>query len=283
MKSSLRWRIIEVGGLSVLIIVLAVVIKLKIGQDRSQNDFRLAFVSSEGIQLRSISPRRRMINVLDVDGTVQIWIPGGLGWYESNKVGRLLAQEKRPELIKDVLFYNFGFDSDLVVFAKSDGSGFWWQMTKKWGWGESLSYLIDGQNSLMVKQERIVNQLPVEADLLATIMPRDFGDSRVVEDVTRVKVYNMGGVDGLAGFIARNIEWSGINVGGVENIAKEGLGEDCLLVFGKGADTSFAGGVLKNHFGQCKVKNNLLLEDGEIELYLSDKFATMVNYDSYNN
>ena len=264
-------------------LVMVMVIKLNIGEDRTQSDFRMAFVSSEGIQLRSISPRRRMVNVLDVDGPVQIWIPGGLGWYESNKVGRLLDQERRPELMKDVLFYNFGFDSDVVVFAKSDSGGYWWTMVKKWGWWKFMSYLIDGQSNLMVKRERIVNQLSVENESLATVMPRDFADSRVVEDTTRVKVYNLGGADGLAGFIARNIEWLGINVDGVENKSKDGLGEDCLLIFGKVTDSSVVEAVLKSHFGQCKVQNNPVLGDGEIELYLSDKFATMVNYDSYNN
>lgn len=45
-------------------------------------DFRMAIAADDGLWLVSISPERKMTNVVKIDSETKIWIPGGLGWYQ---------------------------------------------------------------------------------------------------------------------------------------------------------------------------------------------------------
>ena len=51
-----------------------------------KDDFRFTVLSDERIALVSVSVERRMLNVLELDGEVSLWIPGGYGWDKSDKV-----------------------------------------------------------------------------------------------------------------------------------------------------------------------------------------------------
>lgn len=49
-----------------------------------------------------------MISELRVEDEVPVWVPEGMGWYRSDKIRRLLTQEKKEALMPKLVFYNFG-------------------------------------------------------------------------------------------------------------------------------------------------------------------------------
>lgn len=245
-------------------------------------DLRLAYVDESGIIIKSISKQRRMVNVARVNSDVLVWVPGGLGWYEAGKIKRLLEQEKLTDKMDDILVFNFGFNPDIIKFSSENIGRDWWQMGKVWGWGNLITHGLKGNGGLMTKEEKITGQLTTEKEFLTTIMQRDFADSQVIEEGIKVSVYNLGTANGLAAVVARNIEWMGMAVYGVGNVNREGMGDKCQLVFGDKVSKTKTGGHLKYLFSSCEQTQDALLGENEVELYLTDKYAEMINYQSYH-
>ncbi|MCX6726322.1 MAG: hypothetical protein NTY75_00695 [Candidatus Shapirobacteria bacterium] len=99
----------------ILIIGLLVVV-IKIPKNSQFLDLRLAVVTDNGISMINVSPERRMINLVEVSGEREVWIPGGLGWYRSDRIKKLLEQEKKTDKVSQILFLNYGFNPEGVLW-----------------------------------------------------------------------------------------------------------------------------------------------------------------------
>lgn len=265
-----------------LIIVGLVIILLgfKVKRDWNDNDFKVVTISDSGVMIRSVSWQRGMVNELWVDGKVPIWIPRGMGWYQSDTIGKLLHQEKKENLVNETMFYNFGFVPDVVVFSNDDnwmsGPG----VINKWGIGQYLRFLLS-EPRMMVKRETISADLKTETDLLNNIIPRDFADSRVLAEDLRLSVYNVGQSQGLANFITRALEWGGFEVVGVDNFTGV-INNNCLVSYGNLAANTYGFRVIKEEFADCKFQEDSELEGIGVEIYFGDSYSQMLNYASYN-
>jgi hypothetical protein len=260
------------------LIILMVLMAIWVGKtwlgkiSEYNNDYRIAWINDSGIQMKSISVQRKMSSVMEIGGEVRVWIPGGLGWYEANKVEKLLRQENQQGKGSDILFYNFGFVADKIIYA-NEGEGIDWKQI----------FLDIGQSNMMIKRQKIGRQLSTVEEILSEVMPRDFADSRIVEEGIKISVFNLGVADGLASFVARNLEWSGLAVMGIENKTQTMGAEKCLLNFGDNVEQTISWKLLQKRFPDCDRENSKQLGNGEVELYLSDNIARMIDYKSYNN
>lgn len=247
---------------------------------RSQNndDFKIAVVGDNGIMIRSVSWERKMINELWIEGVVPIWIPEGMGWYESNKIKKLLHQEKKENLAGEIMFYNFGFIPDMVIFGEDLN---WLKNTeviKQWGTGNWLRFIIS-KSRMMVKRETIKTDLSTENDLLDEIIQRDFADNRLLREDLKLTVFNSGQSSGLAGFISKILEWSGFSVVGIDNYAGEV--DKCRVVYGEGVEATYGFKIIKKEFSSCEYQPSQDVNEKEMELYFGDNYSRMLNYPSY--
>jgi len=244
----------------------------------TNNDFRVGIVSQNGIVIKSISKDRNMINTLQVGSEVPVWIPRGMGWYNAGKIAKLLGQENKPELLSEVLFYNFGFVPDVVLTNQNANLFFNWQVCQKWGWLNYLGFWITS-GQMMVKEEEYNQNIDDLTVYMGKVASRDFADNRLLREDLRISIFNASGLSGMASFIARNLQWSGLTVVGIDNypdsIAK------CKIVFGTKAASSYGFEMLKNRFPECENSQNDKLGEMEVELYFGDSFAQMLNYQSY--
>jgi len=276
MKIKGWWNIL--GLLAVIGLAILAVREVKTGND---NDFKMAVVGDNGIVIRSVSWQRGMVNELSVDGKVSVWIPGGMGWYQSDKIGKLLIQEKKEYLAQQVMFYNFGFVPDVVVFGNDDN----WltnpEVIKTWGVSGYLRFLWS-KPRMMVKTETISTDLTKETEILDKIVQRDFADSRLLGEDLRLTVYNVGQSQGLAGFMSRILEWSGFEVVGVDNYANQ-LEDSCLVDYGNMAENTYGFKIIKKEFSSCRFEKKSEMDPMAVELYFGDGYSQMLNYPSYNN
>lgn len=252
---------------------------LRIIRGINDDDFRVGIVNDQGMIMESVSSLRRMRNIFKIKGENKVWVPGGMGWYRSDKIGQLIiGQEKKPELLAQVFFYNFGFSPDLVIYGDEEWTNRR-EVISAWGIGNYLNFILN-LGKLMTKQEEVKgNVRDPEADW-GEIIQRDLADSRLLKEETRLTVYNLSQANGLGGFMAQILEWSGLTVVGVDSPDQkiEGM---CLIKFGPTVEKSETVKVLKEKFSQCKVEKSEGLPQQEIELYFGDEFAKMINYESY--
>ncbi|MFZ2153095.1 MAG: hypothetical protein WAV41_03490 [Microgenomates group bacterium] len=270
---------VKLGIFIVFGILVTASIWLIMGKTTS-SDFRIAYINSKGVQIESISVQRRMINKLIIPETVEMWIPGGLGWYESGKLAKLLKQEKQEKRIGDILWKNLGYDANIVVFDEKKSFRDWINMLKLWGGSNFLKYILMESN-LLTKQEVVKGQLTMIGDFLAEIMSRDFADSQVMEEAAIVSVYNTGNSKGLASLVARNLEWSGLTINSVRNEAPEMSFDRCLVIYGENSRVLEAQKMIAKYFGECNLIKKSILNSQEVEFYVNDKYAEMINYNSY--
>jgi hypothetical protein len=245
----------------------------------SGNDFKIATLSDDGITLRLISSERKLMNVLTIGEEVPIWVPKGMGWYQAGRIKKLLLSEKKMDLVNDLFFYNFGFIPDVIILGEPENwinSG---QVINKWGWLNYLNYR--GVSEEMINRSEVIsgdNREKLE-EYLNESGQRDFADSRMLREDLRISIYNTSLVGGMANFVAKNLELSGLTVVGIDNF--EGGVEKCKLVYGNKADVSYGFEVMKRQFADCQEEKNEKLGENEVELYLGDGFAQMLNYESY--
>lgn len=244
----------------------------------SDNDFRVGVIGNQGLILKSISLQRSMVNDLEIDKEVSVWIPNGMGWYQSDKIKKIIDQEQKPNLVNDIFFYNFGFVPDIVVFDNSESWSNNWLIVKKWGWGNYLKYKWAG-NKMMIKKENIKSDLTKSNEVLSEIIPRDLADSRLLREDLRITVYNSGQSDGLASFMSRILEWCGFTVVGIDNLSLNV--EKCNMSFGENVEGTYGYDILKTQFNNCNIEKNVDLGKGEVELYFGDNYSQMLNYQSY--
>ena len=133
----------------------------------------------------------------------------------------------------------------------------------------------------MVKEEEYNENIEDLTIFMNKVASRDFADNRLLREDLRISIYNASGLSGMASFIGRNLQWSGLTVVGIDNypdpIAK------CKMVVGAKVANSYGFEILKNRFPECENYQNEKLGEMEVELYFGDSFAQMLNYQSYNS
>jgi hypothetical protein len=271
-----KW--IRLAGLAIL--VGLVVMAVKEVKKWNNDDFKMAVVGDNGIMIRSVSWQRGMVNELWIGGQVPVWVPRGMGWYQSDKIGKLLNQEKKEYLADEVMFYNFGFVPDMVVWGNDQKWLSNGQVISEWGVINYLRYLLT-KSKMMIKQETIDTDLTKSADFLNEIIPRDFADSRLLTEDLRLTIYNVGQSQGLANFISRILEWSGFAVVGVDNYSGE-MTANCLVSYGQAVGSTYGFKIIKKEFNDCQFQENQDLDEMGMELYFGDSYSQMLNYQSYN-
>lgn len=255
------------GVIILLLIGFGVVFSLTNKEKEKGSDKKIAVLADDGIAIVSISSERKMINTLVISPDVQVWIPEGLGWYRSSAVKKILQQERKINLFDKILFYNLGFVADkTIVLKKIDDwkRKFWWEYF--WNSGK-----------MILKEEIIKKDIREEGDLLDEVMVRDFSENKLVNEDIRLSVINTTNNDGLADFMAKNLErlgFSVISVGGGTN------NDGCQIVYGDKVKETFSWKILKELI-DCPQKEDLSLNEGEVELYFDEKFASVIKYSSY--
>ncbi len=257
--------------ISILILVLILVLTAGawFKNNWRDDDIRIAVVDEKGILLKTVSWQRRMVNELQIQPEVEVWIPNGMGWYRSEDVIKLIKQEKNPQLLNQILFYNFGFSPDRIGddnFGLLNNWRYFWE-----------------KDSLMIKKETVATSLFRSKELLDEILPRDFADGRILREDVRLSIYNGGQSNGLASFVANFLERSGVTILGVDTDDNVNKTKVCQINFGPETILTNTGKLIKQNFSQCGLNNDNSLNRGEIELYFGDNYSSMINYPSYIN
>lgn len=244
-----------------------------------KSDLKLAIIGRESIGMVSISPDRKMINIMKIDGGIPLWLPMGLSWYQTDKVSRLLdLEENKGELSELMMFYNFGFTADKVFYLNDVDR---WRDNKLFiGEFGLINWLKFRQMSsdMIYKEEIIDKNLSEAMIMLDEVMMRDFADGRVLTSDLRINVINTSDESGLANFLGTKLEWAGYSVVGVES-GEENV-ENCLLTTSREYEDDYSIHLLTKLF-PCEVVLDDQEGQQEVELYFGGKFAEMIKYSSY--
>jgi hypothetical protein len=263
----------------IIIGLLFVVYKYINGGWDGKNDVRMAIVTPDEVGVVVISPERKMVSVLKIDGKEKIWIPGGMGWYQSNRFKKIVEQEKIYGKAFEVFFYNLGFLTKHVLYL--DQLDDWQKNEVLWQYLGGLRGFVRYKmmnDRFIFKDDSITSDLINKEGSLDEMMPRDFADNRLLDDNIRVSLINTTAETGMANFVGNRLSWAGFSVVAIENSTDQV--ENCLLVFGVGSEISYTGKMIKEIFG-CQTKTDDSLGSQEIELYLGQKMAEMIKYSSY--
>lgn len=243
-----------------------------------KDDLRLAVVAADGVGIVSVSPSRRMINVFRTGPEVQLWIPGGLSWYRSDRIKRIIQSENRQKELDQLFFYNFGFTGDKVMtLARFED----WKTNRNlilnlgiYNW---VRYKMLAKN-MLTKEDTYTDKMD-RSDLTEEIFQRDFSDDGLVDEQLRVTVINASEWSGMASWLASRLEWMGMSVVGLETSEEKVNG--CRFVI-SGEETR----KLKSYKAMHKLwKCESLIDDNmekmEMEIYLGGGFGEMIKYSSY--
>lgn len=268
-----------VGLLILFLLLFLILLSFVIHRDKDEKlDYKLGILANDGIALVSISKERKMINVLNLDKETEVWIPGGMSWYQNSKVKNILEQEKKISIVKDVFWYNFGFFVDKVLVLDSVDN---WKnnsvLIKNLGLFNWINYKFN-YGKMLLKPEEIKGKLDENELLLDEIMVRDFSESKLNNEELRLSVFNNTSQNGMAAFISKRLEWSGFSVISADN-NNEKI-EKCLIVYGNKTDLSYGFRMINKIF-DCDKKYNENLNENELELYFGDSLASMIKYSSY--
>lgn len=246
--------------------------------EERQTDLKLGLITDKSCGLVSMSFQRMMVNSLEVEGETLLWVPEGLGWYQADKIKRLLIQEDRQDLADDILFYNFGFAADEVIYVGQFDD--WLKrlnLIKLMGLVDWLRFEYQG-GRMIFKDEKLNGQLGQNGPFLDKVMPRDFADSLILTEAVRATVVNTTDFDGLANFVAERLSWLGMLV--TEARSGDEEVEGCKIVLGRQATETETVKVLKQVLN-CQFEVDEALAGAELEIYLGDEFGEMLNYDAY--
>ena len=223
------------GLVLILFLTVAMVLSSFKKQEKKGSDYKIGILADDGIAIVTISKERQMINFLSLSPDSQIWLPGGMGWYRNQVIKKILVQEKKTDLISDVLFYNFGFVTDKVVVLDktSDWKGkFWWRLL----WN----------NNLINKTEELNGDVDKNEVFLDKVMVRDFSETKIVNDDLKISVINSSSSNGLANFVTEKMERAGFSVVSVDN--GDDVLEKCQLLYGDGVEETFSWQVIRSKF-----------------------------------
>jgi len=242
------------------------------------DDFRIGIVTPNDVALLSISPGRGMINLLTVDSEVELWLPGGMGWYQANRIKKIFEKDKNMELIFKTLYYNFGFIPEKIVYLEKVSDWRNWSLIKYLGPFDWVRYKIFQENWLY-KSEVISRSLSMEKENLDEILPRDFSDNELLSGEVKISVVNASGENGLGSFVADRLNWMGFSVVGVETETDR---KECQIM-----STTTPSEITKKNvdnlakmFGCSQTSNVAMLPDEAI-IYLGQNYAQMLKYSTY--
>lgn len=254
-------------GLILVILSIVLTIWLK-NRELSGSDYRIGVFGDDGVAVVSISKSRQMINVLKVSPEAKMWIPGGMGWYRSEVVKKILNQENKKDLFDQILFCNFGLVADRIISVRKVDdwqTRFWWRVKSA---------------NLITKNEVLNKDSDVDSDWLDKIMLRDFSESKVFDEDLKISVINVSEENGLAGFVTKGLERMGFSVVSVTSEENTEMADGCVVLYGEEVEEKYSWVLLKRLFNCNQVKEPSL-NSGEVELYFDDKFASMIQYPSY--
>ena len=258
-------------GLGILFLLLFLLILSFVFKNKKDGvDFKIGIIADDGVALVSISPERKMMNILKVDSESKIWIPEGLGWYRNMTVKKILKDEKKMGLANDIFFYNFGFKADRVVVLKNIDD---WK-NKFW-----LRYRLN-YNQLLMKEELVSGDFREQKNIFDELMVRDFSESALFEEELLLSVFNTSEINALASFMSRRLEWLGFSVMTTETLIDEDIGL-CLIKYGDGVKESLGWKMIEDLFDKCNYEYDYNLNSEEIELYFGEEFSSMIKYPSY--
>ena len=182
-------------------------------------DFLIMEVEKEKLTFVNISPSRGMINSLLVLGSVDLWIPNGMGYYPTSKLQLILEQENsQPNLGKMVAFYNFGLWPVSVIYNEDWQNNRWlWKNLGPLGW---LRFRLQADDWLQ-KKETISGDLSLAKESLEEKIPRDMAENDVIEKNIRLVVVNASGKNGFGNMVADRLGWWGIMVTTVDTREEE--------------------------------------------------------------
>lgn len=264
----------------IVLVILGLIGNLFKRNWQGNNDFKMGVISDKRMELISISPERKMVSVLKINEGVPVWIPGGLGWYKSDSIKKILDQENKRDKLFDIFFYNFGFTPEKISYLSNEND---WKrnlfLLKNMGLVRWFKYVINS-NQVIIKEDSINNNLVEEKSVLDEIMARDFADSRIVNEELRLSVFNTTAESGLAGFIGRNLEWAGFSVISTESVNEEI--SKCVILSNDKMKNVYGWTLLKQIFS-CDVKESNELNDNEVEIYFGEDYAQMLKYSNYTN
>lgn len=236
----------------------------------------VGLVSPEGVGVVSLSPLREMLNVLRVAPEVELWFPGGMGWYAANKVEKIYEKGKEEELVKKMFFYNFGIYPEIIMpVTKLED----WRSSTFWrhlGLIDSVRFWIEQSNWLLKTEVINTNILAKKAEF-DDILPRDFAEANILQKNLRVSIKNSSGENALGAFVADRLNWQGYNVVAVEN---DTVKDGCEVV-SQGSDLTKNYAIfLAKMFACSQVTNQALLPE-ELMLNPGKSYASMIKYNSY--
>lgn len=251
----------------------------KIWPDRRMGeDARLICLGGESLEMVSLSEERNMINRMKIGSEVEVWIPGGLGWYRVGSLQKLLDQEKISDKIYEIGFYNFGFLADDYVRLDESGCGNDQQYIRVMGIWDWLSFKLNSDKYLLKDEE--ITDLERDSQNLVEVLSRDMSDSLVLEEGVRLGVYNNSQESGLAGMLANIFEMAGMAVVLVDSGEQEGK-EVCELRYKDEVFLSSSSYKILKKGLDCVEKVDERVVEGEVEIYLNQGYAEMINYPSY--
>ncbi len=267
-------------GLGVLVLLMAAVLVgdgVSHGWWNGRDDRRILVVSPESMALLTISPRRGIVNELVIHKTVKLWIPGGLGWYQTDRIYRLLVQEKKTEMLSQLAFYNFGFLPNEVIMRETvDGWDGWKSLLESSGIlnGIRLKIMVDG---LLVKDSQLTSDMSPTNPIVSSLA-RDFADTQLLNDESRLTIINASGEDGVAEWLSLRLGWAGMTV--IETQTQD-IQPDCQLVVTSEKENGVTMTWLKDQYAGCQVVYDPTVISGEIELVIGEKLTKMLEYRNY--
>lgn len=242
-----------------------------------KSDFKMGVLSNDNLWLVSVSPERKLTNVMKINPDVEVWIPGGMGWYKVGVLKKILEQEKNQDKLGEILFYNFGFMVSRVAVMNGENWSKPSLLVGEMGIFGYFRYFIENRQ-MLAREETLTQSQMANGTLLDETLPRDFADNKTLSDDITVTIINTSEYSGLANFISQRLEWSGISVISTENGTDKV--SNCVLVSNKKNQQSPTFLAMIKML-KCEIKTDENLGEKEVELFLGEGMAKMIKYSSY--
>lgn len=261
-----------------LVIFIFIVAMFKFNKWNGRDDFRMGIFTDEKVAMLNISPERKMVNFLEISGDTELWIPGGLGWYKTEKIKNILEQEKIKDQADEILFYNFGFLADKISWG--DDINFWkndWNLIGNLGIIGWIKYRV-GVNNWLFKDEVYDGEIQKDGAKIREMIFRDFADNKIVNGESKITIVNTTSHNGFGTFMANLSEYSGFSVISIDTISKEI--ERCQFIFGTSLSNSYEFELI-NKIWNCENILDENLDEWNGELYFGENEVLMLKYSNY--